>query len=63
MGFYVKFWGTRGSIPTPGYRTQVYGGNTPCVEVRVDDILYICDGGSGLRDDCRAELDPGVGPL
>jgi phosphoribosyl 1,2-cyclic phosphodiesterase len=50
MAFFVKFWGTRGSIPTPGYRTQVYGGNTPCVEVRIDDVLFICDGGSGMRE-------------
>ncbi|MBW1808554.1 MAG: MBL fold metallo-hydrolase [Deltaproteobacteria bacterium] len=50
MDFFVKFWGTRGSIPTPGYRTQVYGGNTSCVEIRIGDILIICDGGSGLRE-------------
>jgi phosphoribosyl 1,2-cyclic phosphodiesterase len=50
MGFYVKFWGTRGSIPTPGYATQKYGGNTSCVEVRVDDHIFICDGGTGLRE-------------
>lgn len=49
-GFYVKFWGTRGSIPTPGFRTRKYGGNTSCVEVRVDESLFICDGGTGLRD-------------
>jgi phosphoribosyl 1,2-cyclic phosphodiesterase len=50
MTYFVKFWGTRGSIPTPGYRTQIYGGNTPCVELRIDDVIYICDGGSGLRE-------------
>ena len=49
-GFFVKFWGTRGSIPTPGFRTRKYGGNTSCVEVRVDGTLLICDGGTGLRD-------------
>ena len=30
----IRFWGTRGSIPTPGQRTVRYGGNTACVEVR-----------------------------
>ena len=50
MEFFVKFWGTRGSIPTPGYRTQKFGGNTPCLEIRIDDLLFICDGGSGLRE-------------
>jgi phosphoribosyl 1,2-cyclic phosphodiesterase len=50
MNFFVKFWGTRGSIPTPGSLTQVFGGNTPCIELRVDDSLFVCDGGSGLRE-------------
>ncbi len=46
----VKFWGTRGSIPTPGRLTEKYGGNTSCVEVRVADKLLIFDCGSGIRD-------------
>jgi phosphoribosyl 1,2-cyclic phosphodiesterase len=50
MPTFVKFWGTRGSIPTPGHKTRRYGGNTSCVEVRVDDTLFICDGGTGLRE-------------
>jgi len=50
MSFYVKFWGTRGSIPTPGDRTKRFGGNTSCVEVRCDDNLIICDAGSGIRE-------------
>jgi phosphoribosyl 1,2-cyclic phosphodiesterase len=50
MSLYVKFWGTRGSIPTPGYRTQRYGGNTPCVEVRHEQTVIICDAGSGIRE-------------
>ena len=33
------FWGTRGSIPTPGPSTVRYGGNTPCVELRTGDGL------------------------
>jgi phosphoribosyl 1,2-cyclic phosphodiesterase len=49
-GFFVKFWGTRGSIPTPGFRTRKYGGNTSCIEIRIDGTLFICDGGTGLRD-------------
>ncbi len=50
MGFYVRFWGTRGSIPTPGRTTHRYGGNTSCVEIRFDDALFILDGGTGLRE-------------
>jgi phosphoribosyl 1,2-cyclic phosphodiesterase len=50
MSWFVKFWGTRGSIPTPGHLTRRYGGNTSCVEVRSDQGLIICDGGTGLRE-------------
>ncbi len=46
----LKFWGTRGSIPTPGKDTVRYGGNTPCVEVRLShDNLVIFDAGTGIR--------------
>ena len=47
---FVRFWGTRGSIPTPGHKTRRYGGNTSCVEIRLGDMLFICDGGTGLRE-------------
>src|ERR1700722_17050614 len=50
MAAFVKFWGTRGSIPTPESWTRVYGGNTACVEVRFDDTVFICDAGSGIRE-------------
>jgi len=44
-----KFWGVRGSIPSPGPRTVRYGGNTTCIEVRSDDdTLLVIDGGTGL---------------
>jgi phosphoribosyl 1,2-cyclic phosphodiesterase len=47
----LKFWGTRGSIPVPGTNTLVYGGNTPCVEIRTkDNNLIILDAGSGIRE-------------
>ncbi|MHA3774536.1 response regulator [Verrucomicrobiota bacterium sgz303538] len=45
----VKFWGVRGSIPTPGPDTVFYGGNTSCIEVRADGELIILDAGSGIR--------------
>jgi phosphoribosyl 1,2-cyclic phosphodiesterase len=48
--FLVKFWGTRGSIPTPGWQTRRYGGNTSCLAVNIDDSLFVCDGGTGLRE-------------
>ena len=47
---HIKFWGTRGSIPTPGPSTVRYGGNTSCVEVRSDSgTLIIIDCGTGGR--------------
>ena len=45
----LKFWGVRGSIPTPGPETVRYGGNTSCSELRHKDKLFILDAGSGLR--------------
>ena len=45
----IKFWGVRGSIPSPGPNTQRYGGNTTCIEVRTDNNdLIILDGGTGI---------------
>lgn len=45
----LKFWGVRGSIPVPGSSTVRYGGNTSCVEVRVDGDIIVLDAGSGIR--------------
>ncbi len=45
----VRFWGTRGSCPSPGKNTVRYGGNTACTEVRIGDIPIILDCGTGLR--------------
>jgi phosphoribosyl 1,2-cyclic phosphodiesterase/CheY-like chemotaxis protein len=45
----VRFWGVRGSIPTPGPDTVRYGGNTSCVEVRADGEIIVLDAGSGIR--------------
>lgn len=63
MAFFAKFWGTRGSIPTPGYQTHVYGGNTSCIEFRVDDALLICDAGSGVRELGLDLVRRGVSPI
>jgi len=47
----LRLWGTRGSCPSPGPNTVVYGGNTTCVEVRGDDgHLVILDAGTGIRE-------------
>jgi len=47
----LTFWGCRGSIPVPGASTSGYGGNTSCVEVRLEDgSLIVLDAGTGLRN-------------
>ncbi len=48
--FSVKFWGTRGSVATPGPTTLRCGGNTACVEVRAGKRLIILDAGTGIRE-------------
>jgi len=45
----IRFWGVRGSVPTPGPGTVVYGGNTSCVEVRGGGEIIVLDAGTGLR--------------
>ncbi len=48
---FVRFWGTRGSIPTPGPGTAHYGGNTSCVELQTEDgNLFVFDCGTGIRE-------------
>jgi phosphoribosyl 1,2-cyclic phosphodiesterase len=46
----ARFWGARGSVPTPGPATQRFGGNTSCVEVRADDLdsIVVLDAGTGI---------------
>ncbi|HKR94573.1 MAG TPA: MBL fold metallo-hydrolase [Candidatus Angelobacter sp.] len=46
----VRFWGVRGSTPTPQSENLRYGGNTSCVEVRLNGSLYIFDCGTGFRN-------------
>ena len=45
----VRFWGVRGSIPSPGPTTVRYGGNTTCIEIRTDNNeLIVIDAGTGI---------------
>jgi len=47
----IRFWGTRGSVPSPGRDKAGYGGNTSCVEVSLPGgRLIILDGGTGIRE-------------
>jgi ribonuclease BN (tRNA processing enzyme) len=46
----IRFWGVRGTIPTPGPETVRLGGNTACIDVLTSDQqLIILDAGSGIR--------------
>ena len=48
---HVRFWGVRGSTPTPVARNLRYGGNTPCLELRTQSgNLFILDCGTGVRE-------------
>ncbi|MFZ5642623.1 MAG: MBL fold metallo-hydrolase [Bacillota bacterium] len=47
----VKFWGVRGSIPSPGEYTSRYGGNTACVSIHLDEKkTLVLDAGTGIRE-------------
>lgn len=47
----VTFWGTRGSLASPGTDTARYGGNTSCVSVEgPEKTLLILDAGTGIRN-------------
>lgn len=48
--FSLRFWGVRGSTPTPGQKTLRYGGETSCFELRAGDALVLIDCGSGARN-------------
>jgi phosphoribosyl 1,2-cyclic phosphodiesterase len=55
--FFVRFWGTRGSIATPGFQKARFGGNTTCVEMLVGDERLVFDAGTGIRMLGRAMLE------
>ena len=43
---YIKFWGVRGSNPTPDADKIKYGGDTSCVEIKTtfNDVIILDDG-------------------
>jgi phosphoribosyl 1,2-cyclic phosphodiesterase len=46
----IRFWGVRGSIPSPCSSTVRYGGNTSCVSVeKGEDNVLVFDAGTGIR--------------
>jgi hypothetical protein len=56
----VRFWGTRGSIATPGGATLRYGGNTACVEAMSDSgTTLLIDAGTGANALGKALMEQG----
>ena len=48
---YIKFWGVRGSFPTPEKDKIKYGGETSCIEIRTkENDCIILDMGTGIRN-------------
>ena len=45
----VRYWGTRGAMPSPGPETVVFGGNTACIEILYGGRRWILDAGTGIR--------------
>ncbi len=46
----LKFWGVRGSIPTPSPHTIRFGGNTSCLSADFGSNIVIFDAGTGIRN-------------
>lgn len=45
----ITFWGVRGSMPSPGKNYVKYGGNTSCIQMRIDNTYdFIIDAGTGV---------------
>ena len=47
-GLRIRFWGVRGSHPTPGPATVEVGGNSSCVEIAAGTHTLVFDAGTGL---------------
>ncbi len=47
---YLKFWGTRGSVPVSGDSFVRHGGNTSCMEFSYGNDILIFDAGTGIRE-------------
>jgi CheY-like chemotaxis protein len=60
----LRFWGTRGSIATPGPGTVHFGGNTSCVTLTMDDgALLILDCGTGAHRLAASLMAQGKSPI
>ncbi len=49
-GYRLRFWGVRGTVPTPAHEMLSFGGNTVCLAAALGDQEFlVLDCGSGLR--------------
>lgn len=49
-GYKLRFWGARGTVPTPSADKLSFGGNTSCLSVAIGDREHIIlDCGTGVR--------------
>ena len=48
--FEIRFWGTRGTLPTPGPQFARAGGNTNCTEITCGSHTIVIDAGTGIRE-------------
>lgn len=55
----IEFLGTMGSIPVGDSSACMRGGDTSCVAVRYEDVLFFLDGGSGIRKAGRFKREAG----
>jgi phosphoribosyl 1,2-cyclic phosphodiesterase len=44
----IKFWGTRGIIPSPRKTTSEFGGNTTCIQIIHNEHIILIDTGYGV---------------
>ena len=50
LRYKLRFWGARGTVPTPSADKLVFGGNTSCLSVAISDREHIIlDCGTGVR--------------
>jgi phosphoribosyl 1,2-cyclic phosphodiesterase len=47
----IRYWGLRGTLPVPGRKSLIYGGNTICVTLEFPrDRHFIFDAGTGIKE-------------
>lgn len=60
----ATIWGCRGSVASPGADKITYGGDTSCVEIRLEDgTLIILDAGTGICSLSAAVTAPPSGEI